>query len=164
MPPPVEASRVVRRAPALGACIGAACTLLTVLAAALVPPRLLGSVLGPPPFPAVLAAASLVTGVGAGALVGRRASRLGGPGPRRLGRIALFVGVGYLGAVTAAVVGMSVAEQGPTALAFPFQLVAHGLTAGLLLAPWAALPLTAGAVALERLTRPARSAARAHGA
>lgn len=116
-------------------------------------PRLLGSVLGPAPFPLVLASASVPAGVVATALVGRWATGLRGTRPARLARIALWTGLAYVGAVTISVIGMSLAEQGPAPLAFPFLLLANGLTVAILLAPWAALPALATALVLERWTR-----------
>jgi hypothetical protein len=151
---------VARHAAARGALVAAGCAVLTAAAVAIRPPHLLTTVLGPPPLPAVLAAVSVLTGGIAGALAGRRASRTAGGSRERIGRVALILGIAYLGAVAAAVVAMSLAEQGLVALAFPFELVARGLTVALLLAPWAALPVLGAVVAVERLTRPPGARAR----
>lgn len=144
-----------RHPAARGALVGAGCAALVAAAVAVRTPHLLATVLGPPPLPAVLAAVSVLTGGVAGALAGRRAARAPGRARERIARVALLVGIAYLGAVTAAVVAVSLAEQGPVALAFPFELVARGIPVALVLAPWAALPLVGAAVAVERLTRPA---------
>lgn len=145
---------VARHAAARGALVAAGCAVLTAAATAVLPPHLLTTVLGPPPLPAALAALSLPMGGVAGALVGRRAARTSGGTRHRIPRVALAAGIAYLGAVIAAVVVMSVAAQGPVALAFPFELVARGLAVALLLAPWAALPVLGAAIAVERFTRP----------
>lgn len=128
--------------------------LLTVGTAALWTPRLLANALGPAPLPAMLAAASVLAWVIAGALVGRWAVGVRGSPSGRIGRLALRTGLAYLGAVTLSVAALSVLEQGPAALAFPFSLVAHGLTVAILLLPWAAVPVLATALVVEGWTRP----------
>jgi hypothetical protein len=136
---------------AIAATAGAALTIGATIAWT---PRPLSSVVGPPPFPAVLAGGSLLAAAAAGALVGRRLARTSGAPPARMARSALWTAVAYLLAVTATAAAFSVAAQGPVALLFPFGLAAYGIAVSLLLAPWAALPVLCTAVALERWTRP----------
>jgi hypothetical protein len=139
---------------ARGALAAAGGALLTIATTAVWTPRLLATVLGPAPFPAVLAAASAVGAVVAGALIGRWAVRVRRTSSSRLARIALRSGLAYLAAVALSVAAMSLLEQGPVALAFPFALVTNGLAVALLLLPWAALPVLATSLVIEGWTRP----------
>jgi hypothetical protein len=136
-----------------GALASGAGALLTFALASRWPPSLLANVLGPPPFPAVLAAGACSLMIAAGALAGRRVVRLRGHASRRAALAAVALFVAYLSSVMAAVAVIVVVDRGAATLMVPFSLVGIGLSVCLVLLPWAALPLGASAVVLEGWTR-----------
>ena len=148
-----EALAVERDGALGGALAGGAGALLTFALASRWPPSLLANVLGPPPLPAVLAAAACSVTVVTGALVGRRVVRIRGTAPRRAALAAVALFVAYLAAVVASVAAIVVVDHGIGALMAPFSLLGIGLSVCLVLLPWAALPLGASAIVLEGWTR-----------
>jgi hypothetical protein len=136
-----------------GALAAGAGALLTFALASRWPPSLLAIVLGPPPLPAVLAAAACILGIVAGALAGRHVVRLRGNAARRAALAAVALFVAYLASIVASVAAIVVADRGAAALMLPFSLVGIGLSVCLVLLPWAVLPLGASAVVLEGWTR-----------
>jgi hypothetical protein len=136
-----------------GALAAGAGALLTFALASRWPPALLANVLGPPPLPAVLAAAACGAMIGAGALAGRRVVRFRGNAPRRAALAAVAMFVAYLLSVVASVAVILVLDRGIALLMVPFSLLGIGLSVCAVLLPWAALPLGASAVMLEGWTR-----------
>lgn len=117
-------------------------------------PEFLVKLLGPAPAPQIVALLSFSATLPVGAEVGRRAVRLRGVVERRRLRLIAWTFLAYLGSVTFGTAALAVAQDGPGVLADPFALVSRGLAVCLLLLPWAALPATVTALALERWIRP----------
>lgn len=138
-----------------GALAAAAGALLVLFLVAIFPPARLVSLVGPPPFPQALALIGAAAAITMGAEVGRRAARYRAPRRRRFAVLVLWTFVGYLASVTVAVDVLVLLDEGPGTLAAPFLLVVRGLVVGLLLVPWAALPIVLTAAGLERWTRTA---------
>lgn len=137
-----------------GALITAAGALVVLAATAACRPDLLVRLLGPDPAPQLLALLSFSATLPAGAEVGRRAVCLRAAAERRRLHLLVWTFISYLASLTFGMVALSISDAGPGALADPFALVARGLAVSLLLLPWAALPVAATAMALERWTRP----------
>jgi hypothetical protein len=144
-----------------GAIAAEAGALLAVAAVRSLAAGPIAGVLGPAPLPSVLAAASLALALVAGAIVERRAARLGGSAGRRVALIAVWVVVAYLGVLTLAVAGILVASRGAEELLFPFLLVGNSLAVALALLPWTAVPIAVAAFAIEGWTRTGPGRARA---